>query len=252
MTESPLPESAAPEVPVPERYPFWNYSDLFIFIGLSFPSLLVGAVLVKAAVLLLRLPVENRIYEILPAQFSGYAILFGLLWLLLRVQYGRPFWASLRWVRPALPVSRLVAAGAVLAIAVAGLSLLLRAPDVDSPMKEFLSSRTSVLLLAIFGTTLGPLCEELAFRGFMQPLFVRTLGPVAGVLLAALPFGLLHLQQYGWSWRHGLLIALAGAGFGWMRHTSGSTRAAAVMHMAYNATFFVALAAQKKEFPTTW
>jgi hypothetical protein len=119
-------------------------------------------------------------------------------------------------------------------------------------MKQLLSDRTSVLLVAVFGITLGPLCEELAFRGFMQPLLVRSLGAAPGVILAAVPFGLLHLQQYGFSWRHGLLITAAGAGFGWMRHRSGSTRASTIMHAAYNTTFFLALLAQRKDLPHTW
>ena len=30
--------------------------------------------------------------------------------------------------------------------------------------------------VAIFGTIVAPVCEELAFRGFLQPLLVRSLG----------------------------------------------------------------------------
>ena len=85
------------------------------------------------------------------------------------------------------------------------------------------------------------MCEELAFRGFLQPLLVRSLGTVPGILAAALPFGLLHFQEYGNSWRHVLLISLAGAAFGWMRHATGSTKAAAIMHASYNAIEFVLL-----------
>jgi membrane protease YdiL (CAAX protease family) len=123
--------------------------------------------------------------------------------------------------------------------------VLLRTPDINSPMKELLADPFSVVLLAIFGTTLAPLCEELLFRGFLQPLLVRSFGAAAGILIAALAFGLLHLQEYGNSWRHGLLITLAGASFGWVRRRTGSTKAAVVMHATYNAVFFVALAAQK-------
>jgi len=42
----------------------------------------------------------------------------------------------------------------------------------------------------------------------------------AGVLAATIPFGLLHFQEYGNSWRHAVLIALAGASFGWMRQAN--------------------------------
>ena len=47
----------------------------------------------------------------------------------------------------------------------------------------------------------------------------------------------MHFQEYGNSWRHALLITAAGASFGWMRYRTGSTKAAAVMHSAYNCVF---------------
>lgn len=250
--DAPLPPELPEALPQPEPYPFWGYGDLFLFLGMAVPSMIAGAALVGAVVTVLGLNVPNRVFVLLPAQFLGYLILFVLLWLLFRFQHERPLWRSLAWVPSDIPSLRLVVAGVGLALVVAVASALLRTPDIDSPMKALLADSTAVVLVAIFGTTLGPLAEELAFRGFMQPLFVKSLGAVPGILLAAIPFGLLHLQQYGWSWRHGLLITLAGAAFGWMRHRSGSTRAATVMHIAYNCTFFLALVAQRREFPQTW
>jgi membrane protease YdiL (CAAX protease family) len=70
--------------------------------------------------------------------------------------------------------------------------------------------------------------------------------------LGAIPFGLLHFQEYGNSWRHAVLIAMAGASFGWMRQATGSTRASAIMHASYNALFFFVLFAQRRELPHTW
>ena len=81
---------------------------------------------------------------------------------------------------------------------------------------------------------------------------VRSLGVVPGILAATIPFGLLHFQEYGNSWRHAVLIALAGASFGWMRQATGSTRAAAIMHASYNALFFFVLFAQRRELPHIW
>jgi membrane protease YdiL (CAAX protease family) len=100
--------------------------------------------------------------------------------------------------------------GVMVAVAVMVASVLLRTPDIDSPMKSLLSDPASVLMIAIIGTTLAPVCEEIVFRGFLQPLLVRSLGAAPGILLAAAAFGLMHLQEYGYSWRHGLLITLAG------------------------------------------
>ena len=97
------------------------------------------------------------------------------------------------------------------------------------------------LLIAIFGTTAAPLCEELAFRGLLQPLLVRNLGAIGGIAVAAALFGGLHYTEYGDSWRSALLVALAGAAFGCMRYLTGSTAAAALMHASFNALQFMAL-----------
>jgi CAAX protease family protein len=122
-------------------------------------------------------------------------------------------------------------------------------PTTTNPMMELLKDRVSIVLVAIFGVTMGPLCEELAFRGFLQPLLVRSLGALPGIAAASIPFGLLHFQEYGNSWKHVLVISLAGAAFGAMRHATGSTKASTIMHSAYNALFFVALLVQGRDLP---
>jgi hypothetical protein len=131
-------------------------------------------------------------------------------------------------------------------------SNLIRLPDTANPMTELMDTRTAVLLMAIFGTTVAPLCEELAFRGFLQPLLVRSLGAAPGILLAAIPFGLLHYQEYGNSWRHALIISAAGAAFGAMRQITGSTKAAVLMHSTYNTFFFLVMLSDGKDLPHSW
>jgi len=83
-------------------------------------------------------------------------------------------------------------------------------------------------------------CEELAFRGFLMPLLVRSFGAAIGIAGAAIPFALLHGDQYAWTWQYVLLVALAGVAFGWLRYRTGSTMASALMHSTYNATFYAA------------
>jgi len=142
--------------------------------------------------------------------------------------------------------------GMATAVLVALASGLIHTPTGENPMTQLLETRADVLVLGMLGITLGPLCEELAFRGFLQPLLVRSLGAVPGIALAATAFGLLHFQEYGNSWRHALIIAMAGAAFGWMRHATGSTKAAAIMHAAYNSLFFIALMTEKRIIPHPW
>jgi membrane protease YdiL (CAAX protease family) len=207
---------------------------------------------VSTVVHVLHLQVKNKILVLLPGQFLMYGYVFAFLALLFRVQYDRPLWESLRWRAGSVKNLQALAWGLVAAFAVAFLGVALKTPDINNPMKELLSEPMSLVLVGILGVTIGPVTEEVVFRGFMQPLFVRSLGPVAGVLLAAALFGLMHLQEYGNSWRHGVLIATAGAAFGWMRQASGSTRAAALMHAAYNGTQLVAVLLQRKELSHTW
>ena len=242
--EAPAPLEALEPLeppPPPERDPFWSYADLLIFAGLAIPCMLLGYGVVKAAFWILHLHPAVKTWELVAAQFAGYALLFAVLMALFRMEYDRPFWRSLGWVKMRLPFYSVVTGGVGLAMAVLLLGALLRTPRTENPLTELLKNPTSLILVAIFGSIVAPVCEELVFRGFLQPLLVRSWGAVAGILSAALLFGLLHFQEYGNSWRHVLLISVSGAAFGWMRQATGSTKAAAGMHSAYNAFQFVLL-----------
>jgi hypothetical protein len=231
--------------PPPERDPFWSYADLLIFAGLTIPCMLLGIGAVKAVFWVFHLHPAVKTWELLEAQFAGYALLMGVLLALFRTQYDRPFWRSLGWFTPSLPFFSIASGGVGLAMSVLLLGGLIHTPRTENALTELLKDPTSLVLVALFGSIVAPVCEELVFRGFVQPLLVRSLGAFAGILATALPFGLLHFQEYGNSWRHVLLIALSGAGFGWMRQATGSTKAAAGMHAAYNAFQFVLLLAAK-------
>jgi membrane protease YdiL (CAAX protease family) len=106
--------------------------------------------------------------------------------------------------------------------------------------------RPTIIVFAIFVVILGPLCEELAFRGFLLPLLIRSFGAAFGIITTGLLFGCLHGYEYSWSWRHVLLISAAGAIFGWVRHRTGSTAAATYVHSTYNLTQFIAFLAQSR------
>jgi membrane protease YdiL (CAAX protease family) len=235
-----------------EKTPFWGYNDLLLFIGLAPVCLILGFALVKLPLRWLHVHPAAQVEELLPEQLLGYLFLFGALAVIFRQWHDRPFWASLGWTSMRLPAGLIVCAGVVTALIVAGASSLIRLPDTTNPMTELMQSRTAVLLMAVFGTTVAPVCEELAFRGFLQPLLTRSLGAAPGILLAAIPFGLLHYQEYGNSWRHALIISAAGAAFGAMRQFTGSTKAAALMHASYNALFFLAFFSDSKDLPRTW
>jgi len=252
QTESAPPEQEPPDVRPPEKIPFWGYNDLLLFIGLAPVCLILGYTLVKLPLRILHIHAAVQVEEALPEQLMGYLFLFGALGLIFRQGYGRPFWKSLGWTNMRLPLGVIVCFGVLTGVIVVIASSLIRLPDTANPMTELMVTRTAILLMTVFGTTAAPLCEELAFRGFLQPLLARSLGAAPAILLAAIPFGLLHYPEYGDSWRHALIIAAAGAAFGAMRQFSGSTKAAALMHASYNAFFFLAIFADGKDLPHSW
>jgi membrane protease YdiL (CAAX protease family) len=255
MDEQPLnPESAGDSAPSgsgfpaePERYPFWTYGDVFLFVGLAVPCMLLAWAMVKGALAILRVHSTAAAVEPVAEQFALYLMLFGALTLIFRVQYDRPFWRSLAWTRLRLSFLWVVIFGVAAAYLVAILGQLIHTPTTKNTMTELMEDRNSLLLMTVYGVTLGPLCEELAFRGFLQPLLARSMGAVLGIVLTTLPFGLLHYWEYGKSWRHAVMVAVAGAAFGWMRHATGSTKASTLMHASYNGLFFVATLAQRKD-----
>jgi CAAX protease family protein len=218
----------------------------------TIPCLFLAMGLVRGFESVLHIRPSVPAVEALAVQVLFYGFIALLMMAIFRVEHGQPFWRSLAWISLRLPPMVIVICGLLTAFGVAAVSLLLRTPATSNPLTRMLDDPRTIVPLAIFGLTLAPLMEELVFRGFLQPLVVHSLGAVPGVLVAAIPFGLLHFHEYGDSWRHVVLISLAGAAFGWMRHATGSTRAAVLMHASYNALFFFALFAQRKELPHLW
>ncbi|MBL8177826.1 MAG: CPBP family intramembrane metalloprotease [Bryobacterales bacterium] len=243
VPEPRLPDAPAPEVPESLSYPFWNYEDLALFFGMGLPCLVLSVAVMEAVTWAAGVRPGKAVYFLI-AQFVGYAFWFASLVLLLRVRYDAPFWPSLAWTMPKQGLWRWIVVGPLLAFLVGWLGFALRTPIVEMPFKELLSDRWSLILTGLFGVTIGPLCEELAFRGFLMPLLIRSWGVWAGVLITALPFALLHGPQYSWSWQHIVLLVLAGGAFGGVRHITGSTAAAVMTHATYNLTFFSAMVVQ--------
>ncbi len=223
---------------VPGCYVFWGYDDLVLLGGALLPSIIAGMLLGSLAQRLFG--VEKGVASFI-LLFVAYAGWFTSLYLLFRLRYGKPFWESLGWRPSVLRFFVDALAGMTVAIGLIFVSAFLERPAVDSPMQELLRNEHTLILVGIFSTTLGPLCEELAFRGFLMPLFAQTFGVAAGIVLAAVPFAIAHAPQYAYSWRHVALIGLAGVAFGWNRFKTGSTASAVVMHGAYNLIIFAGL-----------
>jgi membrane protease YdiL (CAAX protease family) len=93
--------------------------------------------------------------------------------------------------------------------------------------------------------TLGPVLEEVVFRGYLFAFLIWMFTRVdkAGrnrlaVVFAAVVFAAVHLAQPGVSWLQVACITMTGTLYGWIRCRSGSTGPAAVLHATYNLALY--------------
>lgn len=182
----------------------------------------------------------------LPAQLLLYGVLYLALWAIIRLKCNRPLWPSLGWVRSRVPGWQAFLGGCLLSFIVGLLGAALKTPQVRSPFDRFLHSPAWILLFGLFAVIIGPLFEEMIFRGFMQPLLTRDIGIPAGIILTAAVFGLLHAPEYSGAWQYVLLVGFAGACFGWVRVWGRSLVPSALMHAGFNFMFFLAALFQNR------
>lgn len=222
------------------EHPFWSYEDLALLLAAILPALLIGSLLVYLS------HARSMGVQALIFQVTLVGLLLLALWFLISWRYQQPFWRSLGWSWPVPWLWWCVLAGPVLAVLGSALGALLRAPEVEDPIRDLITGRLSLAIVVLFGVVLGPIYEELFFRGFLFPLLAKSFGPAAGIFLSALLFALLHGAQNQWAWQQITIVGIAGLVFGFVRHRTGSTAAATVVHAGFNLTQFVALLALKQ------
>jgi membrane protease YdiL (CAAX protease family) len=233
----PAPNFATIEPPRREGA-FWSYLDVAMFIACGVVSLLIVLAATALSHMTHLLPPA---IELVLAQCLLYVLLIGALLMIIRTRYGQPFWRAMGFGRVNPYWFTYLVAGMFLAVVIGLLGLLLRAKEIPLPFQDMLRSRSAVLSLGILVCVLGPFCEELVFRGFLLPLFMRSLGVVAGIFVAGVLFGALHGPEYQWAWQQLVLISTVGIVFGWARYRTGSNIPAVLMHAGFNLTQFVAL-----------
>ncbi len=227
-----------PLTPTHEEHASWTFVDLCLFLGAILPCYLMGFLLVRIGQAVAPATFASNAVRALVFQTAIYAFLLGTLYVLVSVRHGRELWKSLGWTLRFRGAWICVVAAPLLAISVSALGVIFHAPGIN-PVENLISGRVSRLFVAIFITILGPLFEELFFRGFLFAILQRDLGAWPAIVLSALTFSLLHGKEYEWSWQLLMLIFLAGAAFGYARYKTGSTAASALLHAGYNMTFFV-------------
>jgi hypothetical protein len=107
---------------------------------------------------------------LIPCMAISYFVIVALAWPIFSTLWREPFLRGVHW-NSAIVARRsylFIAIGIVLSIAVQLLSNYLPIPK-TLPIDDFFRTPADLWLVAIFGTFVAPVCEELAFRGFLLP-----------------------------------------------------------------------------------
>ena len=259
LTPDPLtPDSfpAAPSllnpVPEPPRDPVWNGWDVLLIAVVAVLSLIVMQVLVLVGAKELIYPhsswkeVAQKAVLAILAQFFAYIPVAFFMVALVEGKYHVRFWLAIRWNWPRSQWMML-GLGALVLLSLNFLGHFLPMPQ-STPFEELFSRPRDAYLMSVFAITLGPLMEELFFRGFLYPVLARRLGLPIAVFFTALGFAALHGAQLQFSWGPVLVIFLVGVVLTMVRAKTNSVAAGVLIHMAYNGTITVAMFAATDGF----
>lgn len=238
-----------PVEPGTERRPHWKdvpwgVGDAIGVFGLSFVATVV-ATIVLGPVLNDALPqaVADAVYGPLTLVILG-AVTVG--WVRVR-SHGAvrlltgPRRASGRDILLALGLG----VGAVVVITV-GLGVLLalllelfglELPVVQQDLREAARDPQTAPIFVVSAMVIAPVFEELFFRGMLFPAIAKRLGLWAGIVLSALVFGIVHLNQAGELLGGGLLLLRLvplGIFFGWLYHWRGTIVVPMIVHSIFN------------------
>ena len=112
---------------------------------------------------------------------------------------------------------------------------------IAKPMANIVEKNSSVLLLmALLGTTIFPVVEEVLFRGFFFSVIEVMHGVWIAILTTSIVFSVVHGPQYGWHWQSLMLLFFVALVFATIRVRTGSVIPVILTHAGYNATLLLA------------
>jgi membrane protease YdiL (CAAX protease family) len=202
----------------------------------------------------------------LVAQGAGYLMALGFsFWIFPRL-WDRSFLAGVHWN---LQIARrrwpwVLTVGLVVTI-VAQVALHFVSAPTDAPVDQMLQNTRIIWFTAIFAVILGPLMEELAFRGFLLPALATAYdwlslerspaglqhwqsttahsraALIFSAIVSSVPFAVMHAAQIGYAWGVVGILYLVSLGLSYVRIRTQSLACSTLMHAAYNFTIFAFL-----------
>ncbi len=238
------PPALTPQAPTQKagENPVWSGWDVLLIAALTLGMIfLVQLILILVGVRFIYrhenwIDVAQKPVLALLSELLAYGIVAIFMVLLVEGKYHTRFWPALRWNWPGPGGVSLVGVG-VLMLGFDFLGRFLPMPK-TTPFDQFFDRPLDAYLTVAFAVTLGPLMEELFFRGFLYPVVARRLGAFWGIVLTALPFGLMHYVQYR-SWSAVLIIVLVGVVLTTVRAVTKSVASSFLAHVGYNGTLMI-------------
>lgn len=210
---------------------------------------------------------ENDARISLPVQALSYGLIalvvvpvFALLW-------HEPFGKGVHWSGET--AKRRFVALALLGLATGiGINLLgsfLPMPKNPPIMEDMMKTPLGAWMMLVFGVTVAPMLEEVAFRGFLLPGLingfrwlarkgtisenaVKWVGVPVSIAITSLGFAMMHSAQVSHAWGPLVLIGTVSVVLCIVRLTMNSVAAGVVVHAAYNFTLFAAVLAETGGF----
>jgi len=193
-----MQNAAAPVYLAERERPFWGFAEILLIAALFIPAVFAGGFAVQALSPYLHIDPKLGL-PLLVAEFLGYGIVFIALALLFG-RYRQPLLASLGWVAQPFKPLHLAVLGMVLALVVVILGNILGFPNVETPFDKLLNDPLSRIAIAIFGVSLGPIIEELLFRGYGFQALLAGIGPYATIIPLGVLFAAAHAMNPNASW----------------------------------------------------
>jgi hypothetical protein len=111
----------------------------------------------------------------------------------------------------------------------------------ELPVDSFFQNALDAWMVALFGVFIAPICEEIAFRGFLYPSLRPWTGRILAAILTSVPFAFLHAQQVGHAWGPLTLVFIVSLALVWVRDRTNSVACSALVHACYNFSIFAVI-----------
>jgi uncharacterized protein len=261
------PPPLDPVPPPPRLRVIPNFGHTILFFLVAIITMLCSSLLIFALAMSMHWfgteSAEQLLREprlLIPAMAVGYLVAGVIVWAIFTQLWPLNFEDGIKWnfgvVRRHW--GRLLLGGAVLSVGVQFLSNYLPVPK-SLPIDDFFRTKADVWMVALFGTFMAPVFEELAFRGFLLPSLASawdwlqgnkdlpapdrdprwSFGALfASCTLTSIAFALVHADQLAHAWAplavlFGVSLVLCGVRL-WTQSLAAST----MIHATYNGTIF--------------